>query len=180
MFDAAEGVSARPLWLVTLADLALLLIGFFVLLQAQEHADGKALARALRYGFGGAASAVDAPRPLPVASAAINGFVPGSAVLPENGASLVGWARTMTSDPRTMLVITGGAGATPDDVDPTTRSGAVLATDRARAVAALLARQLPGIRLSIAAAGQARAAVTVTLGFAGDPASPSLGTGKGE
>ncbi|WP_137788436.1 flagellar motor protein MotB [Sphingomonas sp. 3P27F8] len=35
---------ARPLWLMTLADLALLLVGFFVLLQANQTLDPHKLA----------------------------------------------------------------------------------------------------------------------------------------
>lgn len=179
-FDRAEAAPARPLWLITLADLSLLLVGFFVLLQANQHLDRKALAKGLRDGFG-AAPWIDAPHPLPVASASVTGFARGSAVLPDNGTAIIRWATTMTRDPRTMLVITGSADDAAGDVDATTVSGAVLAADRARAVGAELARALPGVRLSIAAAGQGRAgAVTVTLGFAGDPKSPSIASGKGE
>ncbi len=39
-FDTAPG---RPLWLTTLADISLLLVGFFVFLQAAQAVDRRAL-----------------------------------------------------------------------------------------------------------------------------------------
>jgi len=47
--DAPTG---KPLWLITLADLALLLVGFLVLLQATQHIGSKDLAKGIREGFG--------------------------------------------------------------------------------------------------------------------------------
>ena len=47
-FDVAPG---RPLWLTTLADLSLLLVGFFVFLQASQTVDRQALAAGIRAGF---------------------------------------------------------------------------------------------------------------------------------
>ena len=47
-----ESPSGRPIWLMTLADLALLLVGFFVFIQASRHLDNQALARGIREGFG--------------------------------------------------------------------------------------------------------------------------------
>ena len=58
---------ARPLWLWTLADLALLLVGFFVLVQATDR---QALAKGLREGFGGAVVDSVKPDPIPLAAAA--------------------------------------------------------------------------------------------------------------
>lgn len=154
---------ARPVWLMTLADLGLLLVGFFVFLQANQM-DGKALATSLRAGFGAAAEAEPA---MPVEMALVGGFAPGSAVLGDPGAALA-WARSAARDPRTRLKITGEADGSPQDVDPLTGSGAILATDRARAVAALLVASgaVSPARLQIATATGQRRAV-LTLGFEG-------------
>jgi hypothetical protein len=73
----------RPIWLMTLADLALLLVGFFVLIQATQSVDRHALAKGIRAGFGAATpSAASAPDPMAVASNAVFGFAAGRAVLP--------------------------------------------------------------------------------------------------
>ena len=60
MTDFPEPSASRPLWLMTLADLALLLVGFLVLVQATSL-DRDALAKVLREGFG----VTDAPMPVP-------------------------------------------------------------------------------------------------------------------
>lgn len=153
---------ARPLWLMTLADLALLLVGFFVLMQATQL-DRRALANGLRQGFGVAAE----EEPIPVAAAGMMNFAPGSATLPASSAGLTAWAREALRDPRVSLKVTGSVDGGPADVDPATRSGAVLAADRARAVAAALAAVAPG-RLTIATTRPSHRQVVVTLAFAGD------------
>ncbi|MCM8731249.1 flagellar motor protein MotB [Hephaestia sp. GCM10023244] len=165
--------AARPIWLTTLADLGLLLVGFFVFVQATQNLDKRALANGFREGFG-AAPAPAAPDPMPVAAAAMLNFAPGSATLPGAPDGLVAWARAATGDPRVTLRIAGSVDGSAADVDAATGSGAVLAADRARAVAAALARArvAPG-RMTIVNApdrpGQGRRQVLVTLGFAGDP-----------
>lgn len=160
----------RPLWLITLADLALLLVGFFVLLQANHHLDPRRLANGMREGFGASDQPVSAPTPpaMPIAANALGGFAPGSATLPAAPDALIGWAREAARDPRVALTVTGGTDGTPADVDPSTGSAAVLAADRARAVAAALGQVAPG-RILVATTnrpGQRR--VTVTLAFAGE------------
>ena len=50
-FAFPDATAAKPLWLITLADLALLLVGFFVLVQATSL-DRAALAKGLRAGPG--------------------------------------------------------------------------------------------------------------------------------
>ncbi|WP_425229202.1 hypothetical protein [Sphingomonas sp.] len=140
----------RPLWLVTLADLALLLVAFLVLMQATT--DRRAVARGLQSAFG-----VDAaPPPIPLAAAATT-FAPGSATLADPR-PLVAFAQDALADPRTALTVTGS--------DPT---DVLLAADRARAVlAALIGAGLPPQRLTLATArGPARA--TLTLAFIGEP-----------
>lgn len=157
--DYPDPPTGRPLWLVTLADLALLLVGFFVLIQATG--DRRALASGLRQGFGGQRELA-----IPVAAAGTS-FAAGSAA-PADTAALVAWARDAARDPRVTLTVTGSVDGTPADVDPTTGSAAVLAADRARAVAALLAPVTS--RLTVAAdARPGRRATTVTLAFAGEP-----------
>lgn len=154
---------AKPIWLMTLADLALLLVGFFVFIQANQI-DGKAFAASLRAGFG----ATETVPAMPVEMALVAGFAPGSAV-PGNSATAIGWARDAARDPRTRLVITGEADGSSQDVDQLTGSGAILAADRARAIAALLVASgaVSPARIRIATAtGQRR--VLLTLGFEGD------------
>ncbi|WP_260597353.1 flagellar motor protein MotB [Sphingomonas endolithica] len=162
--DFPEDMPARPAWLMTLADLALLLVGFFVFVQAITL-DRQALAQGIRAGFGVRAAIEPA---MPVAAAAMLNFAPGSATLPSPSAGLVAWAREATRDPRVTLTITGGANRSARDVDPGTTSGTILAIDRARAVAAALARAgaIPAERMTIASGGKGRS-VIVTLGFAG-------------
>ena len=155
---------ARPLWLWTLADLALLLIGFFVLVQATDR---RSLAKGLREGFGVAAPDV-APDPIPLAAAAVS-FVPGSAV-PQAPDTLLEFATANLRDPRASLRVSGGtAGA--GDVDPATGSADLLATDRARAIVFyLIGRGIAADRILIAPAGAGRRTALVTVSFTGDPA----------
>lgn len=174
-FTFPDRAPSRPTWLVTLADLALLLVGFFVLLQAHVT-DGHAIAGALRERFG-AAAAPAIVRPMPVAAAALDGFAPGSATTPRSPDAVIAWARDAARDPRVTLTVTGSADGSPADVDPATASGAVLAADRARLVAGALAPMLFAAhvaprRLIIATAvtpGHRTASVTVgfTGGFTG-------------
>ncbi|MDP1028195.1 hypothetical protein Q5H91_13305 [Sphingomonas sp. KR1UV-12] len=158
-----EPVASRPLWLITLADLALLMVGFFVLIQASRAEPGT-LARSLRSGF---TDIKPVEPPMPVAANRLAGFASGSAALPAGTAAITAWAREELRDPRVQLTVTGSADATANDVDPATRSAAILATDRARAVAAELAPLAP-TRIAIATA-TGPGAVTITLAFAGEP-----------
>ncbi|MGI4731943.1 MAG: flagellar motor protein MotB [Janthinobacterium lividum] len=186
-FHFPDRAAARPTWLVTLADLALLLVGFFVLMQARGP-DGRALAGAMREGFG---SPADAPapvrRPMPVAAAALGGFAPASAASSGSPRAVIDWARDVARDPRTTLTITGSTDGSVADVDPATGSATILAADRARALAAVLAPALShspdqairmpsprassrfvSPRLAIATATTpGRRAATVTVGFTG-------------
>jgi len=175
--ELPEMTTGRPVWLITLADLALLLIGFFVFIQANDHLDGQQLAQGLRAGFG-AASAPGASAkadPMPVAAAAMLGFASGSAALPQSPAGVIAWARAAAADPRVTLKVSGETDGSTADVDPSTGSAAILAADRARALATTLAAAhvvQPG-RLTIVNApdrtGKGRRAVLVTLGFGGNP-----------
>jgi len=174
--DFPEAPSGRPIWLITLADLALLLVGFFVFIQANSHLDGRKLAEGFRAGFGveQAPETPARPDPMPVAAAAMLDFAPGSALLPQSPASVIAWAREAAADPRVMLKVSGETDGSAADVDPASGSAAVLAADRARTLAAALAAAhvvQPG-RLTIVnapdAAGHGRRAVLITLGFAGN------------
>jgi hypothetical protein len=161
-----EIAPARSVWLITLADLALLLVGFFVLLQAHREADRARLFAGLRNGFG-----VEAPAPIDpmaVARARVDGYAPGSA--DSDLAATIAWARDVTRDKRTVITITGSTAPT-GDVDPATGSAAILAADRARAVAAALVAQgaVSPDRLILRVAPGQRRAVTLSVGFAGDP-----------
>lgn len=159
-----DDTAQRPLWLITFADLALLLVGFFVLLQANQRLDPQALAAGIRAGFG----FETAPPAMPVEMAVVDSFATGSA-LPLSSGDVLAWARSAARDPRTRLTITGEVDGTSVDVDRVTGSGPILASDRARAIAALLVKSgavAPG-RIAIATAKGRRRAV-LTLGFAGD------------
>lgn len=161
-----EIAPARSVWLITLADLALLLVGFFVLLQAHREADRARLFAGLRNGFG-----VEAPAPIDpmaVARARVDGYAPGSA--DADLAATIAWARDVTRDKRTVITITGSTAPT-GDVDPATGSAAILAADRARAVAAALVAQgaVSPDRLILRVAPGQRRAVTLSVGFAGVP-----------
>ncbi|MCW4462489.1 flagellar motor protein MotB [Sphingomonas sp. BT-65] len=158
-----EIAPARSVWVITLADLALLLVGFFVLLQANRELDRATLLAGLRAGFGIEEAVVP---PMAVAAARVEGFAEGSAVADMSGAIL--WARGAARDPRTRIAITGSAeGAR--DIDPATGSAAILAADRARTVAAALVRSgaADPARISIVTDPGKRRAVILSVGFAG-------------
>jgi hypothetical protein len=156
----AEDDRTRPLWLTTLADLALLLVGFFVFLQASQ-VDPATLSASFRAGFG-----VQDKAAMPVEVAAVR-FAPGSAIPSDAGAALT-WARSATRDPRTRLRIAGEVDGSASDIDPATGSAAILAADRARAVAALLVQEgaVSPARIAIAT-GRGERRVLLTLGYAG-------------
>lgn len=162
VFDEDE--RARAPWLMTLADLSLLLVGFFVFLQANQ-VDPAKLAAGIRAGFGASETT---PAPMPVDIATATGFAPGSAVAADTGSALE-WARTAARDPRTRLRITGEVDGSAADVDAATGSGPILAADRARAVAALLIRQhaIDPSRI-ILSTGRGQRRAVLTLGFEGD------------
>ncbi|MEO5865756.1 MAG: flagellar motor protein MotB [Sphingomonas sp.] len=166
-----EAAPGRPVWLMTLADLGLLLVGFFVFIQASQHLDGKTLARGIREGFGAVPSGTTAaaPETMPVAAAAMLGFAPGSAVLPSSPDGLIAWSRAVMSDPRVTLKVSGGVDGTSGDVDRLTGSGALLAADRGRAVAAALAsaQAVPPGRMTITGTTSGRRSVVLTLAFDG-------------
>lgn len=164
---------ARTAWLITLADLGLLLVGFFVFLQANRTLDRDELVKALRGGFGAAEEQVVREPPMVVATARLDGFATGSAVLPDPSA-IIGWARDVARDSRTQIIITGSTAtattASGADIDPATGSAAILAADRARTVAATLVHRgaIDPRRITIAIAPGGRAAVTLSVGFAGE------------
>ena len=163
--DALEPAPPRPLWLWTLADLALLLVGFFVLIQATDR---QALAKGLREGLGGDPAAITvAPDPIPLASVAA-GFAPGSAVI-QSSDGLADFATDSLRDPRVTLRVTGSTDGSKGDVDPATGSASILAGDRARATAAyLISRGVAADRIIIAASGTGRRGALVTMSFTGD------------
>lgn len=168
-FDAIE--SGRPLWLVTLADLCLLLVGFFVFVQASAL-DGATLAAAIRDGFDAPAQPAPVAQPIALDRADVRGFAVGSADLPADATRRIAWVRQASADPRTVLRITGHSDGSAQDRDAATGSAALLASDRARSVAAMLVRAgaVPGERIAIATgtAGAGRH-VTLSIAFAGDP-----------
>lgn len=165
----------RPLWLWTLADLALLLVGFFVLVQATDR---HALGNGLRERFAGAAppAATSAPiatppAPIPLASGAVT-FAAGSSV-PEDAGALLDFAAASLRDPRVSLRVTGSTDGSDMDRDRSTGSAVLLASDRARAVTAyLIAHGIAPARINIAAPAIGRRGAIVTMSFTGEPAGP--------
>jgi len=163
---------SRPIWLITLADLALLLLGFFVLVMAHQGADRRAVVEGLRQGFAGTGTAIMkvVPDAAPVAAAALYGFAPGDARLPSAPVGVIAWAREAARDPRVAIRVTGLTDGSADDVDPASGSAALLASDRARAVAAALAEAgaLPPGRVALSNGVQrGRRGVYLTLVYAG-------------
>ncbi|MGC6400444.1 flagellar motor protein MotB [Sphingomonas sp. FW199] len=174
--DPFEMPDARPVWLTTLADLSLLLLGFFVLVMATEGQDRTRLAAGMRAAFGveTEGTAPVRPAPMPLETARVRGFVAGDDGIPDAGMAIADWARAAAADPRVTLTLSGGATGG-EDVDPDTGSIAVLAQARALAVAQALvaARAVRPEQLRIAAHdGQParEAQVIVTIGFAGTTA----------
>lgn len=128
----------RSIWLMTLADLALLLIGFFVFIQATSRFDDETraeLAAGIRDAFAGSQSVSRAlPPPVAVDVNILSGFSTGSAELPRAPTTMIAWAEASATDPRTHLLITGFAdGSAADSLDG---SALALAAARAGAVAA--------------------------------------------
>lgn len=155
---------ARPLWLVTLADLALLLVGFFVLLHASR--DPRAAARAVQAGF-----STTEPAAIPLSAERVAGFAAGSADAPVSPA-VTRWAEEQLRDPRVQLTVTGAVDGSAADVDRASRSPAILAADRARTVAARLAPLAPH-RIAIATSSRpGPRAATITLAFVGERTAP--------
>lgn len=165
LFDPAP---ARPVWLITLADLALLLVGFFVLLQAHRAEERPALGQGIAAAFGAAPT----PDETPVAVAAERvAFAPGSADLPAAPTGVLAWALDAARDPRVTLNVAGATDGSPADRDPASGSAMLLAADRARSLAAALAAAgVPGDRIAISTASPAAhaRAATVTLAFTGE------------
>jgi len=160
--DLLQDEPRRPIWLVTLADLMLLLVGFFAWLQANPALDAARLSAALRDGFGMAAEA-----PIALEANVVAGFAPGSAAPPAG--DVAAWVRATMMDPRTIVRVSGGTDGTPADVDPATGSAAILAADRARAVAAALAREVAPDRIALDVRPGAGRAVQLTLSYAQEP-----------
>lgn len=145
---------SRPLWLITLADLSLLLVGFFVFLQATGHKSDRrqaAISAGIREAFGGEAG------PRLAVDANVVAFAAGSAVTP-NMRTIQSWAADALADPRTRLVVTGYA-------DPS--EGMALAGARTDAVM----KGLPDIPTARISAGAALLPGThrVTLTISYDP-----------
>lgn len=157
-----EPAAGRPLWLTTLADLSLLLVGFFVFLHATQGADRAAQAAGIRAAFD-----ATPPPPMTVAALALDGFAAGSAVLPAAYPVTVADVREAARDPRIAVTLTG---ASDGDVDPATGSGAILAADRARALAAVLVAQgaVRPEQIAFAVPATGGRHVRIDLGFAGE------------
>jgi flagellar motor protein MotB len=155
---------AKPLWLITLADLSLLLVGFFVFLQATSHKprpEREAIQAGIREAFGGMGEA-----PLAVEANVVTGFASGSAALPRDTAAIAGWARDALADPRTRLIVTGYADGS--SADRAEDSALTLAGLRAEAVAAAIGSAVTPDRLRLGAA-IAPGARRVTLAISYDP-----------
>lgn len=151
---AAVSRTARPAWLMTLADLALLLVGFFVFIQATDRQTAvkrAAMAAGIRDAFGGDARGAVTPS-IAIDANIVRGFASGSADLPATPSALLAWAADGTRDPRTRLIVTGYADGT--EADRLDGSALALAARRAAAVAAAIEADgnVPADRLRISGA----------------------------
>lgn len=154
---------ARPLWLITLADLSLLLVGCFVFVQAtaqKPNRDRAAISASIRDAFGG-----DGEARIAVEANALR-FVTGSAETSTDTAAVIDWAKDALADPRTRLIVTGYADGTP--ADAIGGSGLALAAARADAVVDALDGAVPADRLRTGAT-IAPGASRVTLTISYDP-----------
>lgn len=133
--------SRGPLWLTTLADLALLLVGCFALLQATSRLgekDRTQIVAGLRSAFGGSELEMAPAASVAVGINRVGGFAPGSDRTAGDQAALIDWIRANMTDSRTLLDITGQVdGSAADRIDG---SAVSLAARRAAAVAALIER----------------------------------------
>ncbi len=153
----ATGRGGAP-WLITLADLALVLLGFAMLLHATADLDAHDRDRVvagIRTAFSGNAGEGAGEAPvldrLAVDINVVAGFGPGDATLPYAPAPLVAWVREVSTDPRSRLIIAGRADGSAHDVDAASGSSTILAARRAEAVAAAIAKAgaLPADRITI-------------------------------
>lgn len=167
LFDTPA--KAKPLWLTTLADLALLLLGFFVFLHASNALDKAAIANSIRAAFG--AQTPIAPQPeLPTDMARVTGFAPGKAIADRQAlGAIADWAARAAQDPRTTLRLTGSVDGSVSDRDAATGSGTILGYDRARSVAVALidAHAIAADRIAIAPPAGGERAVRLTIEYAG-------------
>ena len=91
-----------------------------------------------------------------------------AAALPRSTDAITRWASDVARDPRVMLTVTGSVDGSPADVDSTTGSAALLAADRARALAAAIAGATHARIAIITSQTPGRRAALVTLAFAGE------------
>jgi outer membrane protein OmpA-like peptidoglycan-associated protein len=153
----SRGRGGAP-WVMTLADLALVLLGFAMLLHATadlDAADRDRVVSGIRSAFSDDKADVEGQAPaadrLPVDINVMTGFHPGDATLPAPPAALVAWLRDVTTDPRSRVVVAGRADGSAADVDQASGSSTILAARRAEAVAAAITRAgvVPADRLTI-------------------------------
>jgi flagellar motor protein MotB len=148
----SRAISRGPLWLMTLADLALLLVGCFALLQATSRLgekDRTQIVAGLRSAFGGSELQMEEEASVAVGINRVGGFAPGSDQSSGDHAALIDWVRANMTDGRTLLDIIGHAdGSAADRIDG---SAVSLAARRAATVAAMIERSgaLPRDRLLI-------------------------------
>ena len=148
-----KGAARNPRWLLSFADLCLLLLGFMVLLHAQSI-DSRALATGLRAAFGRAGPAADEDRP------AARLFAPGEAVLHAPArARLAAIGRAAARRGRGIRIESRGADPAP--------GGRLDTWELAAARTAAVAR-------AVAAGGLAEAAITVAMPRLGGPEAQHL------
>lgn len=129
-----------PLWLITLADLSLLLVGFFVFLQATAHSRRTNRPRSGEHP-GGLWRPQRRTGTRGCGQQRRGAFRPAAARLPASIGGAAAWARDALADPRTYLIVTGYAdGGTADRL---AGSGLALAGLRAGTVADALGGAVP-------------------------------------
>ena len=149
---------------MTLADLALLLVGFFVLVQATDR---QALAKGLREGFGGAVADSVQARPDPARRRRGRRSRPArpSRTRPR---ALIDFAAANLRDPRASLRVSGGTVGAGRCRSGDRQRRPARRRPRARIAAYLIGHGIAADRIIIAAAGTGRRTALVTVSFTGD------------
>ena len=170
LFPIPQKRTAR--WVMTLADLALLLLGFLVMVHATEkRGTSRQVARAMRAALGDSGTSAiqvgigGTEQPPALDANALAGFSAGSAALPAAVYPIAQWLRQAAADPRSRVLVTGHS----DDREADRSTGGlVLASSRADTVARALIKTgaITADRVDLAASAGGRSRrVEITISF---------------
>lgn len=159
----------RARWVMTLADLFMLLVGFFVMLHAAEaRHQTSAMTAAVKRALG-VKVARGQPERVALDANALTGFSAGDAALPAAVWPVAQWLRQAAADPRSRVLVTGHS----DDREADRSTGGLMvAAARADSVARAIVKTgaVPASRIDLAAsAGGADRRVDITISFGPQP-----------